>query len=184
MTAATVQGVSPDQHPGTARRLQALAYTGWSATELGRRLGVTRWTVEQARAGKLDPAPLRVAFAVEALYDELWDVPGGSPGATDMARPCGWCPPMAWDDDRPGDLFYTGHGIDDPAGCPAPEWRRQPRRPAEDLFAELHDLMGMGMSANQAAVRLRMSGATRTRVWQLFGSKPGVQDAEPAAVAS
>jgi hypothetical protein len=146
------------------RRLQALGWCGWSVPELARRLGVAGHVARQAQSGTLYPLPERLIRAVDALYDEVWDVPGDSLAAAAAARRKGWTPPLAWDDDRPGDPWYSGHGIDDRDGRPAPGWRRPPSRPAEDLAADLSELTALGLSLNQAAKRMHLSGNTLTRV--------------------
>src|SRR5258708_40211776 len=146
------------------RRLQALAYGGWSVPELAQHLGVPEHVTRLAQSGTLYPLPERLMSAVEALYDEIWDVPGGNLAAAATARGKGWAPPLAWDDDLPSDQWYSGHGIDDPDGCPAPGWRRPAGRPAEDLVADLSELTATGLSLNQAALRMHLSGSTLTRV--------------------
>ena len=156
--------VSRHGRPGTTRRLQALAYCGWSVPDLAQRLGVPAHVARQAQSGTLYPLSGWLTGAVEALYDEVWDVPGESLAAAATARRNGWAPPLAWDDDRRGDQWYSGHGIDDPDGRPAPGWRRPPGRPAEDLAADLAELTAMGLSVNQAAKRMHLSGNTLTRV--------------------
>jgi hypothetical protein len=108
--------------PGTARRLQALAYMGHSAPALAARLGVAEHIVRQAQRGMLYPLPAWLASAVSAAYDDLWDVWGGSAWSYHMARRRGFAPPLAWDDDND-----HGHGIDDASAGPA-EWK--PRRRA------------------------------------------------------
>ena len=101
---------------GTRRRLQALAAHGWSLRFLMERLGrpasSAYWYM---RSTKVTP---RVAAAISALYDELWDVtPPQRTQAEEQvyrrvkahAQKQGWVPPLMWDDDE----------IDNPEAAPA-----------------------------------------------------------------
>lgn len=120
---------------GTRRRLEALAVNGWSFVDLGARLGVSG-----RAARKFGPGPIHrdTAAKVVRLYDELWDVPGGSLHAARRAAAKGWVPALAWDDDV----------IDDPDSLPS-------LKPGPDVVDEL---------AVQAVlvegVRLQLDGAT------------------------
>ena len=49
-----------------------------------------------------------------ALYDELWNTPGGSAQSERIAARHGWALPIEWDDDR----------IDDPKARPYMSYRR------------------------------------------------------------
>lgn len=63
---------------GTTRRLQALQAMGWDLQAIG--------------------ADWRDPEQVARLYDELGMRPGPSQTAREIARECGWLPPLAWDD--------------------------------------------------------------------------------------
>lgn len=100
---------------GTRRRLQALMSLGWSASELGRRIGVLPSNMHYPLHGEQVTAAR--ARSIRHLYDDLWDqhpVPRNRQHAacitraTSAARRLGWAPPAAWDDDA----------IDDPAARP------------------------------------------------------------------
>ena len=144
---------------GTSRRLQALAYNGFSPADLAGRLGVPVRGVLRLQVGRNRDVPAGLAAAVSALYDALWHLTGASPQTAAAARRRNWCPPLGWDDDSPGDDGYTGHGIDDPDAVPALGWQRQLRRLSQDeQAAELVELVTFGLSVNQAAMRLGMSG--------------------------
>lgn len=91
---------APIDATGTRRRLQALAFMGWSssavAAELGtrdthvRKLWRVRTTIEKGTA-------LRVADMYARVWDQL--PPGGRKKYTaNMARREGWVGPMHWDD--------------------------------------------------------------------------------------
>ena len=154
---------------GSRRRLQALAYLGWSQWALAARLGMSPMFVRCIQAGGQGVITTAHAAAIAAVYDELWDQYPDSRQAEwvrSRARQAGWVPPLAWDDDAPGDATYTGHGIDDPDAVPAPAWQRPQRTrlaPA-DQAAELTELVGLGLSLNRAALRLGVSGATLQRL--------------------
>jgi hypothetical protein len=167
------------EHPGVSRRLQALAAIGWDKGTLGRRLGVDRVSVRKAADGMLWPLPPWLINATDALYEEIWDVTGPSLETAQISRRRGKAPPMAWDDDQPGDLFYSGHGIDDPAGIPAPGWKRPPARRDEDVLAELLDLMAMGLSPNQAMIRAHVGSSRLQRLRNLMAEQPQEQPWQP-----
>lgn len=110
---------------GTRRRLQALAWGGWSLTHLSARLG---WTRDLARQVTCRARVTRAtAEKVRVLYDELCLLPPpeethgdriSAAKARRHARSRGWAPVGAWDDD-PGP-----HCIDDPVARPAGrQWR-------------------------------------------------------------
>jgi transcriptional regulator with XRE-family HTH domain len=93
---------------GTRRRLQALAAIGWSAEELGARLGITAQALRRTRSHE-GPVERRTHERVIALYDEISMTPGPSKRARSLAVRNGWAPPLAWDDDA----------LDDPNAEPA-----------------------------------------------------------------
>jgi hypothetical protein len=133
---------------GTARRLQSLAFMGHSARTLADRLGLAERVVRRVQRGKPAQVPAALATAVSALYDDLWDVRGGSARSAQMAARYGWVPPLAWDDDP-----IDGNWIDDPDAVPA-DWR--PRRVTlADRAEDIADVMAAGHATlQQAAWRL------------------------------
>lgn len=155
---------------GTVRRLRALAWNGFSCPDLAARLDVEERAVRRLLTGpgaSRGDVPAALAAAAAGLYDVLWDLYGGCPQAAEAARRRHWAPALAWDDDEPGGPWDDGHCIDDPAAIPAAGWQRRQERgwgADAERVAELADLTGMGLSLNQAAKRLRMSGAALTRV--------------------
>lgn len=86
---------------GTQRRLQALATLGWSASLVGRELGVSGQRMRQIAAA--EQVALETAEKVKTVYDKLWATPApfvASAGRTiARARRLKFQPPMAWDDD-------------------------------------------------------------------------------------
>lgn len=129
---------------GSARRLQALSYMGWSPVTLSGRLPAGPRTVARIQLGLDARIPAALAAAVSALYDQLWDMPGGSELPARTAAERGWCPPLAWDDDN-----EDSHGIDDPAAVPA-DWK--PRRStAADLIENISEIGDLGYSTGQQA---------------------------------
>jgi hypothetical protein len=138
---------------GTVRRLRALTWNGFSCPDLAARLGVPRRVVRRLLTGRAAIAgqvPADLAAAVSGLYDAVWALYGGCARAAEAARRRCWWPPLAWDDDRPGDPWYSGHGIDDPAAVPAPRWQRQLERARltdGERVAELAELAAMGLVA-------------------------------------
>jgi len=155
---------------GTVRRLRALAWNGFSCPDLGGRLGVPPRVVRRLQVGPHGASgqvSAELAAATSRLYDTLWALHGGCSRAADAARRHNWAPALAWDDDLPGDPWYSGHGIDDPAAVPAPGWQRHRTRgclTADEQAVELADLVRFGLSVNQAAIRLGISGDALTRV--------------------
>jgi transcriptional regulator with XRE-family HTH domain len=100
---------------GTARRLQALQYNGWSQNQLAQHLGVQVahvWKLSHQKTG----ATILIAKRVNTLYDELWDkhpAPGMSATiARNTARRNGWLPPLAWDEDHIDNPNHHGYAKD------------------------------------------------------------------------
>lgn len=90
---------------GTRRRLQGLAYMGWSRPLIGARLGITKQAVADLdRPGR--PVRRDTANRIARLYDELHMAPGPSSAVAALARKRGYQPPLAWDN------------IDDPTETP------------------------------------------------------------------
>lgn len=89
---------------GACRRVRALVALGWSLTEQARRLGVHLQRVQLLSSGRQNLITEATAHAVDALFEQLCAVPGGSVRARNDARRKGWLPPLAWDDiDNPHD---------------------------------------------------------------------------------
>lgn len=96
---------------GTMRRIQALRSLGWSQSQLGERLGVSRTRICHLSHDEVRGVRPETARQVAELYDELWDqVPTGprAEAARTNARRNGWVSPLAWDDES----------IDDPDAKP------------------------------------------------------------------
>jgi len=80
---------------GTRRRVQALAWMGWSGQEIARRAGYHPATLHtEIYRGSLS---VRLAERVRAIYAELSATPGPSRMAAVKARRLGYAPPAAWD---------------------------------------------------------------------------------------
>lgn len=106
---------TPIDSTGTARRLQALQYNGWSQGQLANRLRLQVahvWKLSHQKTG----ATIRIAKRVETLYDQLWDkhpTPGMSATiARNTARRHGWLPPLAWDEDQIDNPNHHGYAKD------------------------------------------------------------------------
>jgi hypothetical protein len=88
------------------RRLQGLAWQGWSTRDLAARLGVSCSTVSHVQSGRYVGVSARMDAAIRGLYRGLWLCPGPSDAASRNAVDRGWTPPGAWvdidsRDDRP-----------------------------------------------------------------------------------
>lgn len=130
---------------GTRRRLQALIAIGHSGASLADRIGYSRTNVWSLILGEV-LVSARTAAKVAAVYRELWDQPGRSVRARNLAVKRGWAPPLAWDD------------IDDPAGEPLDVVRRSDRRSPHDWLEDFHDTWDHhGGNVDLAAVRLGTS---------------------------
>jgi transcriptional regulator with XRE-family HTH domain len=90
---------------GARRRVQALIVNGWSQTKLAERAGVS--PRQFGRVLRQPTVRATTHGAIEALFDQLWNV--APPQATEhdraaaercrgYARALGWLPPLAWDD--------------------------------------------------------------------------------------
>ena len=147
---------------GARRRLQALAYQGWAPEAIARRIpGARAEHIRAVRDGVQAQVSTRRTAAIAVCYDRLWDRRGSSEDTIHLAMRNGWAPALAWDD-NPGDPHY----IDDPA-CPVSDWRRPPLRArltVDEQAGELAELVAQGLSVNQAALRLGMSGDALQRV--------------------
>jgi hypothetical protein len=103
---------------GTRRRIQALIAVGWSASQIGARLGISPTNMWGLSRRLMVSA--RTAARVRALYDELWDRPPpedthrqrvAASRSRRRAAACGWAPPVAWDDDAIDDPKAEPHGV-------------------------------------------------------------------------
>lgn len=91
---------------GTRRRVQALAWMGWTVAEVALRAGTTPSSLRSLIQPKRRIS-YALAMRVAAVYDELSCTRGRSNFAAGKARDLGFAPPAAWDDD-----------IDNPAAKP------------------------------------------------------------------
>lgn len=91
---------------GARRRLQALAYNGWTMQALADQLGRSRGWLSHINGEQ--SLQLRNHQLIANLYERLWDVEP-TPAADEWgqrsidvtrarARRLGWLPPLAWDD--------------------------------------------------------------------------------------
>lgn len=133
---------------GTKRRLEALAYMGWSLRHVAGRLGVTVQAVSQYRTRSMVYAD--TARAIRDLYDELWDQQGPSVRTRGWARREGWLPPLAWDD------------MDDPDATPHTASVATSSICRVD-GGEVEHLAGYGLDAEQVADRLGVTSAAVER---------------------
>ena len=130
---------------GTRRRIESLAWLGWSRAAIAERVGIQATNMTRLLYGDTLTAALAARFA--KLYDELsMEFPTGNPQAIantrNRARQRGAVPPLAWDD------------IDDPAEVPSLGWKPVRNRTATELFAELDHLTSLGVSEYHAAKQL------------------------------
>lgn len=86
---------------GTQRRLQALAYMGWSPQAIAEKIGSHYRPLLKIRAGERDRVRSSTHRRIEKVFVELATVPApGHSGAITRgtARVRGFAPPLAWDD--------------------------------------------------------------------------------------
>lgn len=95
---------------GTRRRLEALAFSGWSTIKIAAALGTTQGQVWGI--GQKEFVTQETADRVKALFAAAWDKtpPGGASTRTiNLARKKGFAPALAWDDiDDPNAVPDTG----------------------------------------------------------------------------
>ena len=131
---------------GTARRLSALAWQGWSSAEVARQLGLHEATFVNARRRGVISA--RIAAAVDDFYRSRAYQPGPDPSYARRARQRGAIPAAAWDDDT----------IDDPdaqhVDVLTPTQRR--RRSRSELIEDARWLLSQGEHIDLVAQRLRI----------------------------
>ena len=102
------------QNPvGTARRLQALQYNGWSQTQIANKLGSQVAHIWKLTHQKTNPTK-QTADKIRDLYDQLWNTRPApytkyNTLAANIARREGWLPALAWDDDQIDNPNHHGH---------------------------------------------------------------------------
>lgn len=143
---------------GTRRRLQGLAWMGWSLDDLHERTGVSVMSLSRVRSGVSTVLSMRAATAVRETYQQLQNAQGPSKQAATFARAKGWAPPAAWDDEL----------IDDPAVQPQGVALEETRaRLANDpaVIDEVRVLLAGGYTDQQIAYRvgLTTSGVQKLR---------------------
>lgn len=162
---------------GTSRRIRAMQALGWTAAELGQRLGGSSASAVNLLARR-DRVHVNTARNVAALYDDLSMTLGPSEQERRHARARGWPGPLAWDDES----------IDDPTAKPT-RLRLAKKREAPDPVAVERALAGeqlplwpadqlevarrilaAGGGANQVAKTLRMSGTYARRLVEQVAS--------------
>lgn len=94
---------------GTVRRVEALAWMGWSRRDVETAAGLGQTTLDLVKRRPSGLVYRGTAEAVAAVYDGLAARHGGNAQTARWARRNGWVPPLGWDDDT----------IDDPAAKPA-----------------------------------------------------------------
>lgn len=99
---------------GARRRLQALAFMGWTNEQIEQRMaaGVTMTSFIFRHERITQALHQRVKDVYDALWDQTPPDTYGNRRAAARARARGWAPPLAWDDDD----------IDNPAARPA-NWK-------------------------------------------------------------
>lgn len=173
--AVTADQVVPGRVPavGTARRIQALAATGWPMKTLGPHIGVHPATV--ARLTRQDVVYATTATAVAGVYDRLGSARpedhGVSPTAVARAKRqaqrVGWPDPTWWED--------YGH-IDDPGFDPATAERGETG--GNWVYAEVAYLASCGTSVHEIATRL---GRTENYVKKILNGSRGNLNVREAA---
>jgi hypothetical protein len=87
---------------GTMRRLQALAWLGWSMRQVCREAGLCERYGAQLVSKDRATVDLFAADAIAAVYDRLSMTPAPATARHNqvraVARARGWLPPMTWDD--------------------------------------------------------------------------------------
>jgi len=140
---------------GTTRRLRALAAKGHPLYRIAERVGIAHSHIRRLASGRQPFVTTPTARAIAQVYDQLWNVDGGSVPTRNRARAAGWVPPLAWDDDT----------IDNPQAEPLPYARRRVRHRADDLSTDAAELLRQGLTRAQAAERL---GVTREAIDAAF----------------
>jgi hypothetical protein len=148
---------------GTRRRVQSLAWVGWSIPQLATRAGIDKQSLH--RAMRHDQVTAGTATAIRTLYDRLWNVTPSAPGrhaataitrARNLARRHGWHPPMAWDD------------IDDPNETPPATTTIRLSR-TEYCISTTTELLEFGVGPDEIAHRLNIQPASLQRILHRAG---------------
>lgn len=164
-TVAALLAVRLDQKPaieagmqdatGSARRLQALSWLGWTWPAVAARTGLDLASIARIAAGRRAGVRTSTADSIAAVYRQLLTrpAPQGRNATRNraQARVKGWHGPMAWED------------IDDPAAVPHPD------KPGEQQAVGIDPddvamLARHGLSDPQIAARI---GATTSAVWRV-----------------
>ena len=82
---------------GSRRKLQALAYMGWTLRYVCQQAHINNDTGSVIRLNKVTRIEERVASAIDNVYKELHMINGGDIRSHKKAIANGWMPPMAWD---------------------------------------------------------------------------------------
>jgi hypothetical protein len=120
-TARAILAVPLKPHPsrrgtnnaGTRRRVEALAWMGWTVRDIAQRAGIPRTSLTHLASGR--PVSHAVALGVACVYDDLAGVQGTSAHARSKARRYRYAPPAAWDDDTIDDPNAHPQGIRRPS---------------------------------------------------------------------
>jgi len=157
---------------GTTRRIEALAYMGWSQKWVADQMGMSVQAVSQFRAAKRPTITVENARTVRDLFDTHAMTPGPWTKSARWARSHGWLPPLAWDDiDDPREVPNMGADTDT-ADETAVE-RLVEGRPVTatdtEKAAALAILVSNGIPDAEIAARLRVSDRTVLRWRQRDG---------------
>lgn len=168
-TAARILSTRPtpgDRVPaaGAARRLQALAWLGWTADLLAPLMGVDGRRLRDLRSGRWERVARVDADRVAAGYDQLWNSPPPDSRPARMMRTraahAGWLPPMVWDDDP-----TSPHSIDNPQATPAqPDGGGVAARVAARI-ADVEHLLASAASSHTIARQLGYRDRTSLAAW-------------------
>lgn len=89
---------------GSQRRLQALAWLGYSGTAIQAETGISFVTIAQIQRGETSFIRASQHHAIKDAYERLECTPRVGPQSVAHARRNGWLPPATWDNpdtDRP-----------------------------------------------------------------------------------
>lgn len=145
---------------GPRRRLQALAWMGWTLQAVHERTGIPMMTLSYLRSGQINLVAVRTINAITDLYDQVQNTPGGSKWSRSVvAERKGWAPPAAWDEDT----------IDDPAA--EPEGVDGPGRNAVDdvVIARVRELALTGHTDEQIGLQVALSTSGVQKLRSRYG---------------
>lgn len=144
---------------GAQRRIQALAWMGWTNEQIATAAGVSLRTVESITWGFTKSGRILVGIhdKIAGAYRAMECKPGPSALRAKRAKGSGWAPPAAWDN------------IDDPQEQPQLATKSTGRH-FLDLDEAAH-LLRSGESAQRAADRLGVQVTTIDRAAHLKGRK-------------